>query len=250
MTEEMTPLSPADRFRFGCGEAVPCFNECCRDLNQFLTPYDILRLKRHLGWSSHRFLAEYAVIHTGPRTGLPVAVLRQGAKGDHPCPFVTPSGCAVYENRPSSCRIYPVARLLSRCRETGAVTEHFALLREPHCGGFDRGREWTAAEWMADQGIAPYNEMNDRLMAVIALKNRRSPAPLSLAARHAFQMALYDLDRFRPQVFQENLLREFPVDPDLLERAETNDEALLRIGFQWIRESLFKADDENAGADR
>lgn len=240
MTDEMTPLGPKDRFRFGCGEAVPCFNECCRDLNQFLTPYDILRLKRHLGMPSHQFLAEYAAIHTGPQTGLPVAVLRQGGEGDHPCPFVTPAGCRVYPDRPSSCRVYPVARLLSRSRKTGEITEHFALLREAHCQGFDRGREWTVAEWMADQGIAPYNRMNDKLMEIIALKNRFHPGPLSLAARQAFQLALYDLDRFRPQVFGEGLLGDFPVDPDLLEQAETDDEALLQIGLRWIRETLFK----------
>ena len=57
MDPELTPISPQDTFRFSCSPVVVCFNECCRDLNQFLTPYDILRLKNHLGLSSGEFLA-------------------------------------------------------------------------------------------------------------------------------------------------------------------------------------------------
>lgn len=244
MTPEMTPLLPTDRFRFECGEAVPCFNACCRDLNQFLTPYDILRLKTHLGMTSGRFLGEYTVIRTGPQTGLPVASFRQEGAKDHPCPFVSPSGCRVYSDRPSSCRIYPVARLLSRSRETDQTSAHHALLKEAHCRGFDRGREWTVAEWTENQGVAPYNEMNDRLMAIIALKNRSHPGPLSLTARHAFQLALYDLDAFRTQVFENESLRGFHLDPELLEQAKTDDEVLLRVGFHYIEKIVFGTDAE------
>lgn len=38
-------LSDDEPFYFDCQSRVPCFNACCRDLNQFLTPYDIDRLK-------------------------------------------------------------------------------------------------------------------------------------------------------------------------------------------------------------
>ena len=59
MENELTPLSADDAFTFGCNPGVACFNECCRDLNQFLTPYDILRLKNHLNLSSSAFLERY-----------------------------------------------------------------------------------------------------------------------------------------------------------------------------------------------
>ena len=36
-------------FRFSCHPGVACFNRCCADVNIFLTPYDVLRMKNRLG---------------------------------------------------------------------------------------------------------------------------------------------------------------------------------------------------------
>ncbi|MEZ4604032.1 MAG: YkgJ family cysteine cluster protein [Desulfobacterales bacterium] len=35
------------------------------------------------------------------------------------CPFVTADGCRVYQNRPSSCRMYPLIRVVRRARADG-----------------------------------------------------------------------------------------------------------------------------------
>ncbi len=56
MDGTLISIDPDTPFRFACNPGVACFNECCRDLNQFLTPYDVLRLKRGLGLSSRQFL--------------------------------------------------------------------------------------------------------------------------------------------------------------------------------------------------
>jgi hypothetical protein len=90
---KLTPITPKDPFRFECSPEVPCFNECCRDLNQFLTPYDILRLKSHLGLSSEAFLAQYTSQHIGPESGLPIVTLKPKAGQDPICPFVSARGC-------------------------------------------------------------------------------------------------------------------------------------------------------------
>ena len=76
MENNMTPLSLNDTFKFSCSKKVPCFNECCRDLNQFLFPYDILRMKNRLGLPSNLFLEQYTSQHTGPETGLPVITFK------------------------------------------------------------------------------------------------------------------------------------------------------------------------------
>ena len=121
MTEpEMIPLAPDAAFRFACNPEVPCFNACCRDLHQTLTPYDILRLKRRLGMTSDRFLAAYTTRHIGPESGLPIVCLKPRAADHLACPFVSPEGCTVYPDRPASCRLYPLARAVSRSRHTGA----------------------------------------------------------------------------------------------------------------------------------
>ena len=46
MDAPLTALGLDEAFRFACGPEVACFNDCCRDLFQALTPYDALRLKR------------------------------------------------------------------------------------------------------------------------------------------------------------------------------------------------------------
>ncbi len=240
MENQFVAIGPDDPFTFSCGPHVPCFNECCRDLNQFLTPYDIIRLKSHLGLTHREFLERYAVQHTGPETGLPVVRLRQAPGDSLKCPFVTPEGCGVYENRPSSCRIYPLARAISRNRETGVVTEHFMLLREPHCRGFEQGERQTVGQWMQDQGLNLYNQANDPLVEIISAKNRLLPGPLDFKSARLFHMACYDLDDFRKNIFDKGELESFDFDQDLLDLARTgNDVALLKTSLAWLKRMLF-----------
>jgi len=233
---ELTPLSLQDSFRFSCSPDVPCFNACCRDLNQFLTPYDILRLKNHLGLSSGKFLEQYTSQHTGPDSGLPVVTLRPKDTPDRLCPFVSPDGCTVYENRPSSCRTYPLVRALSRSRQTGEITEQFMVLREQHCLGFKEGKPQTVPQWIDEQDIAVYNEINDQLMQIIRLKNRLMPGPLDLKSRHLFYTALYDLDNFRSQIKKKRLLNDFQVDSSAMDKAMEEDVELLKLGMKWIKQ--------------
>ena len=167
MVQHFLPLALDDPFHFSCTKDIACFNECCRDLNQFLTPYDILRLKTRLKLSSNLFLTHYTTRHTGPETGLPVISLKTDSRLNHICPFVTVAGCRVYEDRPSSCRMYPVARAISRSRKTGKITEHFALLKEPHCQGHRQPITQTVTEWIDAQGLRPYNTHNDMMMELI-----------------------------------------------------------------------------------
>ena len=240
MAPDLIPLSSDDRFRFSCSPDVPCFNACCRDLNQFLTPHDILMLKQYLGISSGEFLERYTLQHVGPESGLPVVTLKPADTRHNACCFVTPDGCRVYPSRPASCRTYPLARAISRCRETGRITEHFALLKESHCKGHGRGRPQSAAQWVRDQRIYDCNRINDLLVEIIAMKNRLMPGPLDLRRRHLFFLALYDIDAFRDHVFNQRLLDGFDVPPEQLEAARTNDLALLEIGHQWLKQALFR----------
>ncbi|MBW2012061.1 MAG: YkgJ family cysteine cluster protein [Deltaproteobacteria bacterium] len=239
MSNEMTPLSLDDTFSFSCTKSVPCFNECCRDLNQFLTPYDILRLKNHFDMSSNLFLERYTMQHIGPESGFPIITLKTNDTSELTCPFVTPEGCSVYKNRPSSCRTYPLARVASRSRETGRITEHYMLLKEPHCLGFNQPKTQTVREWIVSQDIAVYNEMNDLLMEIISLKNRLMPGPLDIKSRMFFYMACYDLDTFRSHIFEKGILKDHNLDADTLDSVKKDDEALLKLGLKSIKKVFF-----------
>ena len=238
MENDWIPLGRGDRFQFACGPDVPCFNACCRDLNQFLTPYDILRLKNHLDLTSGQFLGRFTETHLGPQTGLPVVRLK-AAEDDLCCPFVSTAGCRVYQDRPSSCRTYPLARAVTRSRETGALTEHFALMREDHCRGCGQGRIQTVKEWIVAQELECYNRYNDMLMELIGMKNQYHPAPLDLRRQRVFAMALYDLDAFRGHLRAHGVPRELAVPAQREVERMTDDAALLIFSHVWLKWALF-----------
>ncbi|MEJ5358607.1 MAG: YkgJ family cysteine cluster protein [Desulfobacterales bacterium] len=189
MEAEITPLGDEEGFCFDCSPAAPCFNRCCRDLVQAVTPYDALRLARGLGLSVEAFRARYCRLHPGPATGLPVLTL------DSPggrCPFVSEAGCRVYADRPSSCRAYPLLRAAGLPEGGGPVREAWFVLREPHCLGFRSGRRWTAAAWGEAQGLTEYNRENDRLLRLLRAKRLLHPGPLPAGLASRIARALYE----------------------------------------------------------
>lgn len=238
MEHPIVPLEKDCAFRFTCSPQVACFNACCRDLHQVLTPFDVLCLKQFLNIDSGDFLSTYTETTVGPETGLPVVSLRFSSREDLACPFVSDAGCRVYSARPGSCRIYPLARGVSRNRRSGLMSEHWALIHEPHCLGFINGRSQTVDQWVEDQQIARHNHMNDRMLELISWKRRLRPGPLALSERNRVYMALYDLDTFRREVFAKIGSNAALVDAGTLERSRTDDRDLLIVAMQWVRHSL------------
>ena len=237
----LTLLGPEDSFVFACHPQVTCFNQCCRDLNQFLTPYDILRLKNHLGLHSTDFLEQYTTGHNGPQTGLPVITLKVTGANNFICPFVSPKGCTVYENRPGSCRTYPLVRLASRDRNSGIKIERYYVLHESHCQGFESGKEWTAAEWVRNQGLEPFNQFNDLFMELIGLKTAAGPGPLDLKGQQIFRLACYDLDRFRERLEQGTLAASEGMGEEILSKVQADETQLLHLAIRWVAHVLFNA---------
>ncbi len=241
MENQFIAIDPQKIFCFDCSSDNVCFNACCRNLNQCLTPFDFLMLKKFLGLPSTQCLETYTVQSTGPATGLPVVSIKPDYKDHLKCPFVTPKGCSIYPARPASCRIYPLARAVTRSRETGERKEHWALIREAHCKGFDSNKKQTITRWIRNQDLKEYNEMNDLMVELIALKNQRGKAPLTLFETKMFHMALYDLDTFRSHVFEKNLLDKRAAGEKMIQQARSSDKALLKLGMAWIKSELFTA---------
>lgn len=239
MTQAMTPVFLDDPMIFTCAPDNVCFNDCCRDLNQALTPYDVLRLKNHLHLKSQAFLQTYTARHSGPASGLPVVTLRLSPNTGYACPFVTQTGCFVYPDRPASCRLYPLARAISRSRQSGEIREYYALIQEDHCKGFSVQGTQTVGQWLAGQDAGRHNQNNDKLMELIRLKNSIMPGPLSDDQSNRFYLSLYNLDEFRRQIFSMNLLDGLSVPGPIMDKIRTCDETLLDFGLKWVRYQLF-----------
>lgn len=232
---EMTAIALDEPFEFGCHPGVPCFNHCCRDLNQALTPYDVLQLRRHLGLSWASFVRDFADVHMGPSTGLPVVSLQFHAQAGRLCPFVTSRGCRVYVARPTSCRLYPLARALQRNRADGRLSVHYALLRESHCRGFEQPQRQTVRRWIADQQLAAGLAANDELMQLIVLKNQRRPGALAPRQQQWALMALYDLDTLKTSAGTLPAMGGADLGPPPDHR---DDPAWLAWGLAWIQRAL------------
>lgn len=247
----------ARKFRFLCDADVDCFNRCCHDPDLELYPYDVIRLSRRLGLSSGAFLEKHTAARNRTNPYFPSVMLRMAQAGRkdvlsrtaqfrsaaRPCPFLGRDGCGVYEDRPDACRMFPLERGVTvRPFEVSTRREIYFLQRVPFCHGHGRDGTWTSESWVASQGLEPYNRMAD-LWAEMNLLFRRNPWGPAGVQNPMFRMAYtacYDLDRFREFVVGSSFLKRFSVEPDGLERIRRENEALLELGFDWLKYTLFQ----------
>lgn len=217
-------------FRFRCYPGVSCFTQCCRDITILLTPYDILRLKNALGISSETFIDKYSLIFPVEKRLIPMVVLKMN-EGDKRCPFVTEKGCSVYHDRPWPCRMYPLDM-----EDDG--TFHL-VTGSSKCKGLNEKDTRTIAEWLEEQGTAPYDEMNELLSTItIPLQARDLDIDNPDIARMVF-MALYNIDTFKEFVFKSTFLDRLHVEPERIEKIKEDDIELLKFAYDWIKFGIF-----------
>ena len=229
-------------FTFACHPGVACFNDCCGDVNIFLTPYDIVRLKNALHISSQEFLDEYTILPFDKNLKYPVVLLRMNDDEKKRCPFVTGDGCSVYNDRPWSCRMYPLG-LASPGADSESLDQGFYfLLKEAVCRGFGEHRKQTVSRWLAEQGIEKYNEMGEYFKDITLHRFFQKGGNLTPQKVEMFFLACYNIDKFRSFVFDSTFLTRFDVDEATRSGIEKDDTELLKFGFRWLRFSLFGED--------
>ncbi|MAF94836.1 MAG: hypothetical protein CMM60_03670 [Rhodospirillaceae bacterium] len=240
-------LKSGAMFNFSCHRGVSCWNVCCHGTDITLTPMDILVLCKHLSIRPPEFLAEYTLPGVWDRADLPVAKLKMtGADGKGPCQFLTDEGCSVYEARPATCRYYPLG--LASIKPKGAdVKEDFCfLVKESHCKGHDEDKLQTVAQFREEQGIEDYDRVNrgwmDILMKMASWKSLGGPhgKDVSPQVKQMFFLVSTDVDGFRQFVLESKFLDTYEIDPEAVEVIKENDEALLLLGFDWMKNVMFQ----------
>jgi len=230
-------LEDDDVFTFDCHNGLECFNRCCRNLNLYLYPYDVVRLKNLLNIDSELFLDEYVDIVLRPSSFFPEVLLKMSEDETRSCIFLSESGCCVYSDRPDTCRKFPL--------EQGAVydaeekkTGWINFFRPPDfCKGPQEQKSWTPASWRGGPDGETYNAMT-LLWAEVKRLFQTDPwgheGPEGTRAKMAF-MASYNVDRFREFIFKSSFLKRYKVKSAVLKKLEANDEELLKFGFLWIK---------------
>jgi len=237
--KEYPRLKIDSEFSFGCHPGVPCYNACCGDVNIFLTPYDIIRLKNRLGITSEEFLKKYTLMPFDKNLAYPVVMFQMNDDEKKSCQFVAEQGCTVYEDRPWACRMYPLGLASPRQDQEQTDEEFYFLLHDPICKGFNEPTKWTVSDWMRDQGVDEYDEMGREFKDITLHKHFKEGQGISPKQVEMFFMACYNIDSFRDFVFKSTFLRKFDVEPETLEQIKTDDVALLRFGYRWLRFALF-----------
>ncbi|MGB9903801.1 MAG: YkgJ family cysteine cluster protein [Desulfotomaculales bacterium] len=217
-------FSLESKFKFECRPGVPCFNTCCQKINIFLTPFDVLRMKKSLRMTSDEFLKEYTVALIAEKTGLPVVLLKMDRETGR-CPFVSDAGCRIYADRPWSCRMYPLNQ-----QENG---EYGLAADQTRCAGLSEEREWGVYEWLEDQGITVYDAIEKdfaQIGARLATTGYKIENP---KIRDMYYTACYNLDKFRRFVFESSFLKVFDIDPETIREIQEDEVELLKFGFRW-----------------
>ena len=140
-------------------------------------------------------------------------------------------GCTVYHDRPWPCRMYPLD-----INDDGT----FSLITDSsRCQGLNEDDKWKISDWLVDQDIASYDEMNEHFSSLtIQLQAQELDIDNPKIQKMTF-MALYNLDKFKDFVFNSTFLDRLEVEPERIEKIRNNDKELLLFAFDWIKFGLF-----------
>ncbi len=230
-------INTDESFQFRCYPGIGCFNRCCRNLNLFLYPYDIVRLRLALGLTAEAFLDRYTDIVLREGSHFPEVLLRMAENDDRTCSFLDEEGCSVYRDRPDTCRTYPVEHGLMFGPD-GGEPETVSFFRPPDfCLGKHEDEAWTLERWADDQEARVYNRMSRRWAAIKALFHQdpwQGQGPYGPKAKMAF-MATYNMDAFRSFIFESSFLKRYRVKKERVRKMRKDDLALLGFGFEWVK---------------
>ena len=235
--QQSPTLRETDTFEFACHPGVGCFTRCCRNADMYLYPYDIVRLKTNLGITSEAFIHEHTVVAIRDNPHFPHVMLKMSEAKDRACPFLTADGCTVYEDRPFSCRAYPLERAVARFGKKGQREVRYAIARHSHCQGHGEKTTWTIQDWMENQKLEPFNKMNNLWVDLDTLfrSNPWGERGLESPALKMAFMACFNVDKLRDFVFNSSFLSRLEVDDERVEKIKTDDTALMVFGFDWVR---------------
>ena len=240
-----TPIEPVqlgggDTFQFRCRKGIPCFNQCCQNIDIMLTPYDVLRLKRRFDLSSREWIDRDTRDFQMDGHGTPG--LKLGTKaGSNECIYLTPEGCSVYEDRPAACRYYALGQLTMRQKGSAQEEDSYFLVKEEHCLGHFEAQTQTVDAYRRGQGVDAYDDANREWRRILLKKRSAGPAigKPSPKSMELFFLASYDVDGFRAFVASTGFQELFEIEPDLLAKIMSDDEALLAFAMRFLKQVLF-----------
>jgi hypothetical protein len=166
---------------------------------------------------------------TNPLVSL--VLLKMDEREGKRCMFVTDKGCAVYEDRPWACRMFPL--------DLEIKGKYSFITDERRCKGLLQGKRWTVQQWLDSQKVPEYDRWNEMYELVTGDMDLGKLDVTNPQVRSMIFMATYDLDAFRRFVMESKFLDMFEIPEGRIELVKTDDLELLKLGMDWIRFGLF-----------
>ena len=234
-------------FSFRCHSGLACFNRCCRNLNLFLYPYDVIQIKNRLGISSDLFLEKYVDVVLRDTNFFPEVLLRMSEDEAKTCPFLTASGCSIYPDRPDACRWFPVEVGVIFDAQTKKTKSVYFFRPPDSCLGQYEQDTWTIKTYSKDQKTDIYSQMTIRwadLKRLFQSDPWGAEGPYGPKGKMAF-MATYNVDRFRDFVCNSSFLKRYKINSEILRKIRNDDVALMKLGFEWVKFFLWGTQSKN-----
>jgi hypothetical protein len=113
------------------------------------------------------------------------------------------------------------------------------LLKKKMCKGHFEKEKWTITEYKNNQGAAELDQQNQPWLEIVARLKSLKISSDQDQKMNVFIMVSYDLDSFRSFVFNSSFLTRFDINQETVNKIESNDEELLKFGFDWLKFVLF-----------
>ena len=240
-----SPVNPVEltldsEFQFHCHKNISCFNECCKNIDITLMPYDIQRLKRRENMSSSEWVAKYTTPFPMDAHDMPGLKLNT-KPGSTACVFLTPEGCSVYEDRPTACRYYALGSMGVRKQGSAEVEDVYFVVKEPHCKGHEEPRTLTVRDYLEEQGLVEFDEKN-REWRDIVLKKRSSGPTIgkpTTRSMQLFDMCSYDIDNFRAFLQSPGFSEVFAMDERQKRELTEDEDKLFQFSCRFLKQVLY-----------
>jgi Fe-S-cluster containining protein len=234
--DNLVPLGN-NRFNFSCQPGLSCFMQCCKNVDMYLFPYDIIRMKNAAGQDSETFLREHARLVQSANPFFPSLMLKLNEDENKSCPFLAMDGCSIYHDRPSSCRTYPLERAVDRDIIKNRHNDYYFMTDHSYCLGHGEEFSFSVKEWIRNQKIDAFNMMNDLWaeMESIFLTNPWKGEGSGGPKQQLAFMVCYNIDGFRSYAQSNKIIELFRLSKDRKRDIECNDAELLKFGFEWLK---------------
>lgn len=160
---EVDILDRDSTFDFKCNACGACCTNSTIESIVFRA-YDVFNLSIGLNIEPSEVVEKHGNVYLGPTSGLPVIQLKPVAletpesmtnllltgKLSIVCPFLKDKKCSVHANKPGSCRLYPLGRLVQMSKEDADKDENtetiYFIQKNILCG--DTGEKHTIDNWL------------------------------------------------------------------------------------------------------